>query len=38
MSTLFSPFKLRDLVLPNRVVMSPMCQYAAIQGVAQPGT
>lgn len=36
MSTLFSPLKLRDLVLPNRVVMSPMCQYAAIEGVAQP--
>ncbi len=36
MSTLFSPFKLRELVIPNRVVMSPMCQYAAIEGVAQP--
>lgn len=36
MSKLFSPLKLRELVIPNRVVMSPMCQYAAIEGVAQP--
>jgi 2,4-dienoyl-CoA reductase-like NADH-dependent reductase (Old Yellow Enzyme family) len=36
MSTLFSSLKLRELVLPNRVVMSPMCQYAAVEGVAQP--
>lgn len=36
MSTLFSPLKLRELVLPNRVVMSPMCQYAAVDGLAQP--
>ena len=36
MSTLFSPFKLRELVFPNRVVMSPMCQYAAADGLAQP--
>lgn len=36
MSALFSPLKLRELVIPNRVVMSPMCQYAAVEGVAQP--
>ena len=24
---MFTPFRLRDLVLPNRVVVSPMCQY-----------
>jgi 2,4-dienoyl-CoA reductase-like NADH-dependent reductase (Old Yellow Enzyme family) len=36
MSFLFSPLKLRDLVVPNRVVMSPMCQYAAADGLAQP--
>lgn len=36
MSVLFSPFKLRDLALPNRIVMSPMCQYAAVEGLAQP--
>ena len=26
---MFTPFRLRDLVLPNRVVVSPMCQYVA---------
>ncbi len=36
MSKLFSPLKLRELAIPNRVVMSPMCQYAAIDGLAQP--
>jgi 2,4-dienoyl-CoA reductase-like NADH-dependent reductase (Old Yellow Enzyme family) len=29
MSTLFSPLTLRDLTLPNRVWLSPMCQYSA---------
>ena len=29
---MFTPLKLRDLVLPNRVVMSPMCQYCATDG------
>jgi anthraniloyl-CoA monooxygenase len=29
---LFTPFKLRDLVLENRVVVSPMCQYSADDG------
>ncbi len=28
MSQLFSPIAMRDLELPNRVVVSPMCQYA----------
>jgi anthraniloyl-CoA monooxygenase len=28
----FTPFKLRDLVLPNRIVVSPMCQYSAVDG------
>ena len=28
-----TPFKLRDLLLPNRVVVSPMCQYSAVDGV-----
>ena len=28
-----TPFKLRDLVLPNRVVVSAMCQYSAEDGV-----
>jgi 2,4-dienoyl-CoA reductase-like NADH-dependent reductase (Old Yellow Enzyme family) len=35
MTTLFSPIKLRGLTLANRVVVSPMCQYSAIDGVAQ---
>ncbi|QUS41691.1 NADH:flavin oxidoreductase/NADH oxidase [Tardiphaga alba] len=34
MSVLFSPFKLRDLTLANRVVIAPMCQYSAEQGCA----
>ncbi len=30
---LFTPFRLRDLLLENRVVVSPMCQYSAEDGV-----
>src|SRR5262245_22911317 len=29
---MFTPFRLRELVLPNRVVVSPMCQYVADDG------
>jgi anthraniloyl-CoA monooxygenase len=29
---MFTPFRLRDLVIPNRVVVSPMCQYSAEDG------
>lgn len=29
---MFTPFRLRDLVLDNRVVVSPMCQYCAVDG------
>jgi anthraniloyl-CoA monooxygenase len=29
---MFTPFRLRGLVLPNRVVVSPMCQYVAEDG------
>jgi anthraniloyl-CoA monooxygenase len=29
---MFTPFRLRDLVLSNRVVLSPMCQYSAEDG------
>ena len=36
MSTLFSPLTLRQLTLPNRIVISPMCQYSAVDGAAQP--
>ncbi|MEV0749441.1 NADH:flavin oxidoreductase/NADH oxidase [Streptomyces sp. NBC_01220] len=33
MSSLFDPFTLRSLVVPNRVWMAPMCQYcAAVEG------
>jgi len=30
---LFTPFRLRDLVLPNRVVVSPMSMYSAADGM-----
>jgi anthraniloyl-CoA monooxygenase len=30
---MFTPFRLRDLVLGNRVVVSPMCQYSAEDGM-----
>ena len=30
---MFTPFKLRDMVLRNRVVVSPMCQYFAEDGM-----
>jgi len=33
-SLLFSPFRLRDVTLRNRIAMSPMCQYSAVDGVA----
>jgi anthraniloyl-CoA monooxygenase len=29
---MFTPFRLRELVIPNRIVMSPMCQYVAEDG------
>ncbi|HSN98979.1 MAG TPA: FAD-dependent monooxygenase, partial [Candidatus Nanopelagicales bacterium] len=29
---MFTPFRLRELVLPNRVVVSPMCMYSAKDG------
>ncbi len=32
---MFTPFRLRDLVLPNRVVVSPMAMYSCTDG--QPG-
>ena len=34
MSQLFQPLALRGLTLPNRIVISPMCQYSADQGRA----
>ncbi len=35
-SMLFSDIRLRDLTLPNRLVVSPMCQYSADDGCATP--
>ncbi|NIF44935.1 NADH:flavin oxidoreductase/NADH oxidase [Burkholderia sp. Tr-862] len=34
MTALFSPFTLRGVTLPNRIVVSPMCQYSAERGEA----
>lgn len=34
MSQLFSPIRLRDVELSNRLIVSPMCQYSADQGLA----
>ena len=33
-SALFSPIALRGLTLPNRIVVSPMCQYSSVEGNA----
>ncbi len=33
-SALFSPIELRGLTLPNRIVVSPMCQYNSVDGSA----
>ena len=35
MSALFSALKLRGMAMPNRIVVSPMCQYSAVDGRAQ---
>jgi 2,4-dienoyl-CoA reductase-like NADH-dependent reductase (Old Yellow Enzyme family) len=34
MTDLFSPLSIRDLTLPNRIAVSPMCQYSSIDGFA----
>ena len=34
MSALFQPLSLRGLTLANRIVVSPMCQYSAVDGAA----
>ena len=31
---LFAPYNLGSLTLPNRIVMSPMCQYSSVDGFA----
>ncbi len=33
-NALFSSFKLRKLTLANRIIVSPMCQYSAVDGCA----
>jgi 2,4-dienoyl-CoA reductase-like NADH-dependent reductase (Old Yellow Enzyme family) len=33
---LFTPVELGGVTLPNRIVVSPMCQYAAVDGSGQP--
>lgn len=33
MSALFSPFKLKDVTLRNRIAVPPMCQYSATDGL-----
>ena len=35
-SPTFTPFKLRNLTLSNRIVMSAMGQYSAVNGIVQP--
>lgn len=34
MPNLFDPLSLRDLTLPNRIVVSPMCEYSSVDGFA----
>src|SRR5208282_1452999 len=34
MPNLFDPLTIRDLTLPNRIVMSPMCEYSSVDGFA----
>lgn len=34
MAQLFTPYQLRSLELKNRIVVSPMCQYSAVDGLA----
>ena len=33
---LFEPLTIRGTTLPNRIVVSPLCQYSAVDGLAQP--
>jgi len=34
MSHLFEPLTLRSVTLPNRIAVSPMCQYSSVDGIA----
>ena len=33
---LFEPLSIRKTTLPNRIAVSPLCQYSAVEGFAQP--
>ncbi|MBT6672346.1 MAG: NADH:flavin oxidoreductase/NADH oxidase [Lentimicrobiaceae bacterium] len=33
-NSLFSPIQLRSITIPNRITISPMCQYSAVEGNA----
>ena len=35
---LFTPQRLGPLTLPNRIMVSPMCQYSAVDGTPGTGT
>src|SRR6185369_9571496 len=35
-SLLYAPLTLRGLELANRLIMAPMCQYSAVNGLVQP--
>src|SRR5215469_16099707 len=35
MARLFTPFRLREVELKNRIVVSPMCEYSAVDGHPQ---
>lgn len=36
MSKLFTPYKLKDITMRNRIAVSPMCQYSATDGLVNP--
>lgn len=36
MSKLLMPLTIRGVTLPNRIVVSPLCMYSAVDGLAQP--
>ncbi len=35
MAQLFNPLTIRGITLPNRIVVSPLCMYSAVDGIAQ---
>ncbi|MDR0884755.1 MAG: NADPH dehydrogenase [Clostridiales Family XIII bacterium] len=35
MSKLYTPYTVKDLTLPNRIIMPPMCMYQAVDGKVQ---